>query len=64
MESQRQTTVSQATPQLIYQLSGDPGGLPELKLTEFSGDTKEWLEWAEFFNVILHQKRLSDIENM
>ena len=49
MESQNQTTVSQATPQVIYQPSGDPRGLPKLKLTEFSGDSLKWPEWAEFF---------------
>ena len=44
MESQNQTTVSQSTPQVIYQPSGDPRGLPELKLTDFSGDPLEWAE--------------------
>ena len=29
MENQNQTTVSQATPQVIYQPSGDPRGLPK-----------------------------------
>ena len=64
MENQNQTTVSQATPQVIYQPSGDPRGLPKLKLTEFSGDHLEWPEWAELFDVIVHQKRLSDPEKM
>ena len=64
MESQNQTTVSQATPQLIYQPSGDPRGLPKLKLTEFSRDSLEWPEWADFFEVIVHRKRLSDTEKM
>ena len=41
VESQNQTTVSQATPQVIYQSSGDPRGLPKLKLKEFSGDPSE-----------------------
>ena len=38
LENQIQTAVSQATPQVVYQPSGDPRGLPKLKLTEFSGD--------------------------
>ena len=41
LESQNQTTVSQATPQVVYQPSGDPRGLPKLKLKEFSGDPLE-----------------------
>ena len=49
MENQDQTTVSQANPQVIYQPSGDPRGLPKLELTEFSGDPLEWPEWAVFF---------------
>ena len=44
VESQNQTTVSQATSQIIHQPSGDPRGLPKLKLTEFSGDLLEWPE--------------------
>ena len=64
MESQIQTTVSQPTPKVIQQPSGDPRALPKLKLTEFSGDPLEWLEWAELFGVTVHQKRLSDTENM
>ena len=64
MENQNQSTVKQATPQVIYQPSGDPRGLPKHKLTEFSGDSLKWPEWAELFNVIVHQKRLSDTEKM
>ena len=64
MENQNQTTVNQATPQVIYQPSGDPRGLPKLKLTDFSGDPLEWPEWAELFDVIVHQKRLSYTEKM
>ena len=64
MESQNQTTASQATPQTIYQPSCDPRGLPKLKLTEFSGDAWECPEWAELFDVIVYQKRLSDTEKM
>ena len=61
MESQNQTTVSQPTAQVIYQPSDHLRGLSKLKLTEFSGDS---LEWAELFDVILHQKWLSDTEKM
>ena len=64
MESQNQTTVSQTTPKVIYQPIGDARGLPELKLTDLSGDSLEWLEWAEIFDVTLHQKRLSYTEKM
>ena len=64
MESQIQTTVIQATPQVIYQPCGDPRGLPKLKLTEISGNPLEWPDWAELFDCIMHQKRLSDIEKM
>ena len=64
MESQNQTTVSQATPQVIYQANGDPRRLPKLKLTYFSGDPLDWPEWAELFDVIVHQKRLSDTEKI
>ena len=39
-------------------------GLPKLKLTEFSGDPLEWPEWCELFDVIVHQKKLSDTEKM
>ena len=46
------------------QTSDDPRGLPKLKLTEFSGDFLEWPERAEVFDVILHQKRLSDTEKI
>ena len=64
MENQNQTTVSQANPQVIYQPSGDPRGLPKLKLTESSGDPLEWPAWAELFDVIVHQKRLNDTEKI
>ena len=57
MESQNQTTVIQATPQVIYQPSGHPRGLPKLKLSEFTGHPLEWSEWAELFDVIVHQTR-------
>ena len=64
MESQNQTTVSQANPQVIYQPGGDTRALPKLKLTEFSWDPLEWPQWAELFDAVLHQKRLSDTEKM
>ena len=64
MESQNQTTVSRAIPQVIYQPSGGPRGSSKLKLTEFLGDPLEWPDWVELFDVIMHQKRLSDIEKM
>ena len=64
MESQNQRTVTQTTLQVIYRLIGDPRGLPKLKLTEFSGDPLERPEWAEPFDVIVHQKRVSDTEKM
>ena len=54
------STESQTTPQVIYQPSGDQRGLPKLKLTEFS----EWPQWEELFDVIGHQKRLSDTEKI
>ena len=64
MESQNQTIVSQATPQVIYQPSGDPRRLSKLKLTEISGEPLQWLECAELFDVIVHQKRLNDTEKL
>ena len=56
--------MSQATPQVICQPSGDPRGLPKLKLNEISGDPLDWPECAELFDVIVHQKRLNDTEKM
>ena len=66
MESRNQKTLSQPTPPVIYQQvpSDGPRGLPKLKLTEFSGDPLEWPEWCELFDVILHQKKLSDTEKL
>ena len=58
MESRNLTTVSQLSP------IGNPRGLPKLKLTEFSGDPLKRPEWAELFDVIVHQKQLSDTEKM
>ena len=56
--------MSQATPQVIHQPSRHPRGLSKLKLAEFSGDPLEWPEWAELFDVIVHQKRLGDTDKM
>ena len=58
MESQNQPTVSPANPQVIYQPSGDPRGIPKLNVTEISEDPSELPEWAGLFDVIVHQKRL------
>ena len=58
------STESQTTPQVIYQPSGDQRGLPKLKLTEFLGDPLEWPQWSELFDVMGHQKRLSDTEKL
>ena len=54
------------TPQVIYQTLPSSGaiGLPKLKLTEFSGDPLEWPEWSGLFDVAVHQKPISDTENM
>ena len=64
MESQNETTVSPAIPQVIYLPSGEPRGLPKLKLTEFSGNSLEWPKRAEPFDVIVHPERLSDTDKM
>ena len=66
MESRNQKTLSQPTPPVIYQQVPSDGsrGLPKLMLTEFSGDPLEWPEWCELFDVIVHQKKLSDTEKM
>ena len=54
------------TPQVIYQpvQSSGASGLPKLKLTEFSGDPLEWPEWSGLFDVVVHQKPISDTEKM
>ena len=64
MESQNQTTVSQATTQLNFQLSVDPSGFLKLNLTEFLGENLAWSEWAELFDVIVCQMWLSGTEKM
>ena len=60
------STVNQTTPQVIYQPvpSGGSSGLAKLKLTEFSGDPLEWPEWSGLFDVVVHQKPISDTEKM
>ena len=65
-ESRNRSTVNHTTPQVIYQPvpSSGASGFPKLKLTEFSGDSLEWPEWAELFDVIVHQNRPSDTEKM
>ena len=54
------------TPQVIYQPlpSSGASGLPKVKLTELSGDPLEWPEWSGLFEVVVHQKPISDTEKM
>ena len=56
--------MNHTTPQVIYQPvpSSGTSGLPKLKLTEFSGDPLEWPEWSGLFDVVVHQKPISDTE--
>ena len=58
--------MNQTTPQVIYQPvpSSGASGLPKLKLTEFSGDPLELPEWSGLFDVVVHQKPISDTEKM
>ena len=58
--------MNHTTPQVIYQPVPCSGtsGLPKLNLTEFSGDTLEWPEWSGLFDVVVHQKSISDTEKM
>ena len=65
-ESRNRSTVNHTTPQVIYQPvpSSGASGLPKLKLTEFSGDPLEWPEWSGLFDVVVHQKPISDTEKM
>ena len=65
-ESRNRSTMKHTTPQVIYQPvpSSGASGLPKLKLTEFSGDPLEWPEWSGFFDVVVHQKPISDTEKM
>ena len=61
-ESRNRSTMNHTTPQVIYQPvpSSGASGLPKLKLTEFSGDPLEWPEWSGLFDVVVHQKPISD----
>ena len=67
-ESRNRSTVNQTTPQVIYQLvhvpSSGASGLPKLKLTEFSGDSLEWPDWSGLFDVVVHQKPISNTEKL
>ena len=65
-ESRNRSTMNHTTPQVIYQPvpSSVANGLPKLKLTEFSGDPPEWPEWSGLFDVVAHQKQISDTKKM
>ena len=65
-ESRNRSTMNQTTPQVNYQPvpSSCYSGLPRLKLTEFSGDPLEWPELSGLFDVVVHQKPISDEEKM
>ena len=65
-ESRNRSTMNHTTPQVNYQPvpSSGASGLPKLKLTEFSGDPLEWPEWSGLFDVVVHQKPISDTEKM
>ena len=58
--------MNQTTPQVIYQPvpSSGTSGFPKIKLTEFSGDPLEWPEWSGLFDVVVHQKPISDTEKV
>ena len=58
--------MSQTAPQVIYQPVPSSGacGLPKLKLTQLSEDPLEWPEWSGLFDVLVHQKTISDTEKM
>ena len=51
-------------PQIIYQQNSGSSGLPKIKLPEFSGDPLAWPEWSGLFEVVVHQKSISDTEKM
>ena len=65
-ECKNRSTMNYTTPQVIYQPlpSSGASSLPKLKLTEFSGDPLEWPEWSGLFDVVVHQKPISDTEKM
>ena len=66
VESRNRSTLNQTAPQVIYQPvpSSGASGLPTLKLTDFFGDPLEWPEWSGLFDVVVHQKPISDTEKM
>ena len=63
-ESRNRSAMNHTTPQVNYQQVPSSGTsvLPKLKLTEFSGDPLEWPEWSGLFDVVVHQKAISDTE--
>ena len=65
-KSRNRSTMNHTNPQVICQPvpSSGASGLPKLKLTEFSGDPLEWPEWSGLFDVVVHQKPISDTEKM
>ena len=65
-ESRNRSTVKQTTPQVIYQPvpRGGSSVLPKLKVTECSGDPLERPEWSGLFDVVVHQKAITDTEKM
>ena len=64
--SRNRSTLNQTPPQVMYQPVSSSGasGWPKLKLTEFSGDPLEGPEWSSLFDVVVHQKPISDSEKM
>ena len=65
-ENGNRSAANQISPKVIYQTeqSRGPSGLPKPKQTKFSGDSLEWPEWSGLFDVVVHQKPISDTENM
>ena len=55
--------MNQIIPPVIYQpvYGGGASGLRKQKLTKFSRDS---LEWSGLFDVVFHQKQISDTQNM
>ena len=66
VQDRNRNTMNQTTPQIIYQpvTSSGASGLPKQKLTEFSGDPLESPEWSGLFDVVVHQKPISDTEKI
>ena len=58
--------MNQTTSQVNYQPVPSSGAidLPKLKLTGLSGDPLEWPEWSGLFDVVVHQKSISNAEKM